>query len=167
MHSNMVTKWMGISFFLKGHRKGRGSPTWFFIAYVAQDGLMKKWMGISYSIYQMHNTYMELLHLFLQLADSNAKEIKSKTKEWNDRIKQDKVSETGSVHCIIFCVHWFPWGIPSAVGFPHCEGSRTDSHEDYVIIEHLFFSWNIVGTTFTVRKIVLFIFIAVEMNLIG
>ena len=42
------------------------------------------------------------LHLFLQLADSNSKEIKSKTKEWNDRIKQDKVSKTGSVYCIIF-----------------------------------------------------------------
>jgi len=69
------------------------------------SNMVTQWMGISYSIYQMHNTYMELLHLFLQLADSNAKEIKSKTKEWNDRIKQDKVSETGSVHCIIFCVH--------------------------------------------------------------
>jgi len=27
-------------FFFKGHRKGRGSPTWIFIAYVAQDDLM-------------------------------------------------------------------------------------------------------------------------------
>jgi hypothetical protein len=51
------------------------------------------------------------LHLFLQLADSNSKEIKSKTKEWNDRIKQDKVSKTDSVYCIIFVF--------------------TGSHEDY------------------------------------
>ncbi|KAG2572488.1 hypothetical protein PVAP13_7KG140840, partial [Panicum virgatum] len=34
----------------------------------------------------------DVLHSLL-LADSNAKEIKSKTKEWNDRIKQDKKSE--------------------------------------------------------------------------
>ena len=41
----------------------------------------------------------KLLHLFLQLADSNSKEMKRKTKEWNDVIKPDIVS---------FCVHWFP-----------------------------------------------------------
>jgi len=56
------------------------------------------------------------LHLFLQLADSNSKEIKSKTKEWNDKIKQDNVSETDTVYCIIFFLF-------------------TGSHEDYVIIK--------------------------------
>jgi len=70
-------------------------------------------MGITCSICQMHNAYVVIskqLHLFLQLADSNSKEIKSKTKEWNDRIKQDKVSKTDNVYCITFCVHWFPLG---------------------------------------------------------
>lgn len=75
---------------------------------------LHKWLGITCSICQMHNAYVVIykqLHLFLQLADSNAKEIKSKTKEWNDKIKQDNVSETDAVYCIIFCVHWFPRGL--------------------------------------------------------
>jgi hypothetical protein len=35
---------------------------------------------------------LETNHSFLQLAGSNIKERKSKTKEWNDRIKKEKVS---------------------------------------------------------------------------
>jgi hypothetical protein len=57
-------------------------------------------MGLTCSICQMHNAYVVVykqLHLFLQLADSNAKEVKSKTKEWNDKIKQDNVRETDAV----------------------------------------------------------------------
>jgi hypothetical protein len=65
---------------------------------VMHSNRVTQWMCITCSIYQ---TY-KLLHLFLQLVDSNSKETKSKTKEWNDRIKQDKVS---------ICVHWFPRGL--------------------------------------------------------
>jgi hypothetical protein len=87
------------------------------------SNMVTQWMGITCSLYQMHKAYIcKQLHLFLQLADSNSKEIKSKTKEWNDRIKQDKVSKTDNVYCIIFCVHWFPLGL------------------------FLIFSWNIVDT---------------------
>jgi len=39
-----------------------------------------------------HSEAVEDVLYSLLLADSNTKEIKSKTKEWNDRIKQDKVS---------------------------------------------------------------------------
>jgi hypothetical protein len=42
---------------------------------------------------------LEINHSFLQLAGSNIKERKSKTKEWNDRIKKEKVSEkSGSIY---------------------------------------------------------------------
>ena len=86
------------------------------------SNMFTQWMGITCSLYQMHKGYIcKQLHLFLQLADSNSKEIKSKTKEWNYRIKQDKVSKTGSVYCIIFVF--------------------TGSHGLFLIC-----SWNIVGT---------------------
>jgi len=51
-----------------------------------------EWMRSTCSI-QVHRTLLLNNSIcFSQLADSNTKEIKSKTKEWNDRIKQDKVS---------------------------------------------------------------------------
>lgn len=53
-----------------------------------------EWMRSTCSI-QVHRTLLLNNSIcFSQLADSNTKEIKSKTKEWNDRIKQDKVSKT-------------------------------------------------------------------------